>query len=188
MSEHSDVLQYWSACGSADRKRLRSGATLSRRGALLARLGVVGVALLLLSQGRRRLPQLIARTSSGKANDLIARLTGEVRKLPPAVWLFLRSHWSRASGFETMAAYLENLPRNAQEAAEMNIPSIIPLTVLSASNATKNELQEREFWARHSQNGRHIRLSEGGHWIQLENSASVIDAVREMVDSLRSAR
>ncbi|MFL6466204.1 MAG: alpha/beta hydrolase [Bryobacteraceae bacterium] len=176
-------LQYWSECGPNDQKRLRSGVNLSRRGALLARLGVVRLALLLLAEGRTRLPRLIARASSGKANDLISRLAGEIRKLPPAAWPLIRAHWSRSPCFQTMAAYLQNLPQNAQEAARMEIPARIPLTILSASNVTEGELQEREIWAKQSQNGRHIRLNEGGHWIQLEHPETVVVAIREMVNS-----
>ena len=176
-------IQHWSECGPDDLKRLRSGVNLSRRGALLARLGVVRLALLLLAEGRTRLPQLIARTSSGKAHDLISRLTGEIRKLPPAVWPLVRAHWSRSHSFQTMAAYLQNLPQNAWETERMKTPARIPLTILSASSATKSELQEREIWAQQSQHGRHIRLNDGGHWIQLEYPEMVVAAIREMVNS-----
>jgi len=174
-------LQYWSDCGPNDYKRLRLGVKLCRRGALLAKIGVVRLALLLLAQGQTRLPKLIARASSGKANDLIARLTGEIRRLPPAVLPFLRAHWSRSYCFQTMAAYLQNLPQSAREAKRMEISSQIPLTVLSASNATESELQERETWARQSQSGRHIRLTDSGHWIQLEHPQAVVAAICELV-------
>lgn len=177
--------QHWSECGPNDQKRLRTGTNLSRRGAWLARFGVVRLALLLFMKGRTRLPQLIARTSSGKANDLIARLVGEVRKLPPSVWPLLQAHWSRSYPFDTMAAYLQNLPQNAREAVLMDIPAQIPVTILSAANATECELHEREIWAKYSLKGRHIQLKEGGHWIQLEHPDTVVAAVRELVDSLR---
>jgi pimeloyl-ACP methyl ester carboxylesterase len=181
-------LQYWSECGPEDGKRLRSAARLSRRGALLARLGIVRLALLLLSRGRTHLPQLIARASSGKARNLISRLVGEVRKLPPAVWPLLRAHWSRSCCFQTMAAYLENLPRNAQEAVRMNIPASVPLTILSASNATESELGERELWVQQSQKGRHIRLNTGGHWIQFEHPETVVAVIGEMVNLFNGKR
>ncbi len=181
-------LRYWSDCGPSDRKRLRTGARLSRRGALLARLGIVRLALALLAQGRTRLPQFIARTSSGKANQLIARLTDEVRKLPPDVWPLLRAHWSRSYGFQTMAAYLENLPRNAGQASRMPVPPEIPLTVLSAANATDRELEERETWVSESRRGCHIHLDNGGHWIQLEHPRMVIAAIRDLVNSLQDQK
>jgi pimeloyl-ACP methyl ester carboxylesterase len=176
-------LQYWSECGPNDHKRLRSGVNLSRRGAFLARFGVVRLALFLLAEGHTRFPQLIARTSSGRAHDLISRLAREVQKLPPTVWPLLRAHWSRPYCFQTIAAYLQHLPQNAREAARMEIPAQIPLTILSASDATTGELQEREGWAKQSQNGHHIRLSDAGHWIQLEHPKAVVAAIREMVSS-----
>ena len=176
-------LQYWSECGPDGWKRLRAGASLSRRGAWLARLGVVRLALLLLVKGRTRLPRLVARTSSGRGHDLILRLAGEMRKLPPAVWPLIQAHWSRSYPFGTMAAYLQNLPQNAEETARMDIPAQIPLIILSASNATECELREREAWAKQSGNGRHIQLKDGGHWIQLEHPETVVAAIRELVNS-----
>jgi pimeloyl-ACP methyl ester carboxylesterase len=178
-------VQYWSECGPSDRERLRSGTNLSRRGALLARMGIVRLALSLLAHGRTRLPQLISRTSSGRANELISRLADEVRKLPPEVWPYLRAHWSRSYCFQTMAAYLHNLPRNAEEGKQMPISPEIPLTILSASSATEGELQERDAWAAESRQGRHIRLEKGGHWIQLEHPQIVAAVIRDLVSSFR---
>ena len=178
-------VRYWSECGPIEKQRLRLGARLSRRGALLARLGFVRLALLLLARGSTRFPQWMARASSGKAHGLVTRLAGEVRRLPPTALPFLRAHWSRACGFQTMAAYLENLPRNAQEAAQMEIPATIPVTILSAASATDDELQERERWAKQSRRGRHIRLNRGGHWIQLEQPEAVVDTIRELIELIR---
>jgi pimeloyl-ACP methyl ester carboxylesterase len=111
---------------------------------------------------------------------------GEVQKLPPSVWPLVRAHWSRPGCFRAMAAYLESLPANAQAALRMSIPSQIPFIVLSASNATQQELQERDSWVRDHQRGQHIRIENSGHWLQLEKPEIVIAAVRQLFDAITS--
>lgn len=108
-------LLHWADCGETEARRLAYGVRLSRRGAILARLGIVRLALLLLVKGGRRLPKLIARASAGKGTSALERIIGEVRKLPPEVYPFLRRQWSQSKSFQSMAAHLEALPANARE-------------------------------------------------------------------------
>ena len=84
-----------------------------------------------------------------------------------------------------MAEYLLSLPEAAQTALQMSIPPDIPLIILSAINATEEELRERDSWAQQSKHGKHIRVPESGHWIQLERPDAVVAAVRELVDQNR---
>jgi pimeloyl-ACP methyl ester carboxylesterase len=81
-----------------------------------------------------------------------------------------------------MAAYLACLPESARVAMRMPIPPDIPFVVLSAATATDAELEERESWIAAHGLGRHLRVEETGHWIQLERPDVVVAAVREMVD------
>jgi len=53
--------------------------------------------------------------------------------------------------------------------------------VLSAANATHEQLQEREAWARLSPRGKHIRARKSGHWIQLDEPELVVEAIRDML-------
>jgi pimeloyl-ACP methyl ester carboxylesterase len=164
---------------------LRFGVRLSRRGALLARIGVVRAALALLISGGRRVPQWIAKLSSGRGESVISRLVGEVRKMPPDTWPMVRAHWCLAKSFRGMAGYLESLPASAAEAAALDEDTAkadaIPVTVLSASNATPEQLEEREGIARRSPRGRHIIARKSGHWIQLDEPELVVESIRELV-------
>lgn len=65
---------------------LGRGVMLSRRGATLAKLGVVRAALKLLTSGNQRIPKLLARFSAGNGAGVTDRLVGEVRKLPRELW------------------------------------------------------------------------------------------------------
>jgi pimeloyl-ACP methyl ester carboxylesterase len=64
----------WSDPSPSSRRMLRLGIRFSRRGALLARLGVPRFAFSLLSGGARVLPKWIARVTSGPGAGLIDRV------------------------------------------------------------------------------------------------------------------
>jgi len=160
---------------------LGHGVKLARRGALLARIGVVRASLALLMSGGRLLPKLIARVSSGQGESVISRLVGEVSKMPPETWPMVRAHWCQAKSFFGLAAYLESLPASSAEAMALG-ESTAPVTILSAANATPKQLEEREQMARRSPHGRHIIAAKSGHWIQLDEPELVAQAIREMIE------
>lgn len=178
-------LSHWAHCSPGEMQRLATGAKLSRRGAVLARLGVVRAALTLLASGGRRLPALAARASARRATGLISNIVGQIQKLPPVFWPMVRSHWSNPKSFHAMAAYLECLPASARAALDMPIPPTIPFIILSASNATPEELEERDVWTAQSRHGRHVIVADSGHWLQLERPKAVVDAIRELVELAR---
>jgi pimeloyl-ACP methyl ester carboxylesterase len=180
-------LEYWAACRSEDRKRLQLGAKLARRGALLARLGVVRIALASLVSGGSWIARAIGRASAAQASSVLSNLVAEVRKLPASTWPSIRAHWSQPKCFQTLSNYLEILPALACEAKSMSVPARIPVSILSASIATEAELAERDEWANHSCSGRHIRLRTGGHWVQLEDPDAVATVVEDMVNRFREA-
>lgn len=175
----------WACCGAYELRRLNYGALFSRRGAVLARFGIVRAALAILALGGRRLPKLIARASAPRAaGDLMSNLVGQVQKLPPALWPMVRSHWSNPKCFRSMAAHLEALPDAARAVLAMPIPEKIPFLILSASNATPAELEERDMLVEKHATARHLRIEKTGHWIQLERPDAVISAVRELISGL----
>ncbi len=178
-------INFWSDCELKERNRLQKGAALSRRGAWLARIGLVRVALAALASGAQLFPKLIAQAASGQGRRVMEGLTGEVQKLPPEVWPIVRAHWSRPKCFASMAAHLESLPPNAQAALAMPIPPQIPFIVLSAANASESELSERDSWVRQSHHGQHIRVAESTHWLQLEQPGIVVKAVQDLIELTR---
>ncbi len=170
---------------SPERKgTLDHGVKLARRGALLARIGVVRGALALLMGGGRLIPKLIARMSSGHGESVISRLVGEVSKMPPETWPMVRAHWCESKSFLGLAAYLESLPASSAEAAALG-ESTTPVTILSAANATPEQLEERETLARRSPHGQHIVAAKSGHWIQLDEPELVVQVIREMIERVK---
>ena len=194
--EHSDDLaglvivdpvlpSEWIEATESEKRRLRYGVALSRRGAFLARLGVVRLSLLLLVSGARRIPQLIARISSGQGSGAIERLLGEVQKLPPESWAAIQSHWSHSKSFLAMAAHLESLGPSAQEIGSTVPPEQIPLIVLSARHASKEQRREWDRLAAHAHGGRHENVTNAGHWIHLDAPEAVVNAIRDLVEKHR---
>jgi pimeloyl-ACP methyl ester carboxylesterase len=164
-------------------KMLSRGVGLSRRGALLARIGFVRLSLSLLSGGARALPKLVSRLSSGKGHSVIERLVGEVRKMPPELWPAIQSHWCRPASFESMGRHLQAVPEAAARVAEAKPLGHIPVTVISGSNLTPEQFAEHSAIAESSERGRHLVATESGHWIQLDQPEIVINAIREMVSN-----
>lgn len=175
----------WAQADARQMNRLNMGARLSRRGALLARFGVVRAALSLLVLGGTRIPRMLARVSAGQGNSVIERLITEVRKLPPEAQPMVGAQWSKARSFTAMAAYLECLPPSASAAMSMPMPKEIPLVILSAENATEEEWAERDAWVAANGDGRHIKVARSGHWLQLDRPELVASTVREILIQVR---
>src|SRR5262249_32467555 len=74
------------------RVMLTQGARLARRGAMLARIGLVGWCLRSVLAGSRRLPKIIGGAASGSGLTVMKRLAGEIAKMPPEVWPMVVAH------------------------------------------------------------------------------------------------
>lgn len=170
----------WSQCEGTELKRLRLGILLSRRGAFLARLGIVRASLAMLLSGARLVPKLVARASASKGVDVVTKLTGEVSKLPRELWPVIQAHWARPESFSSMAIYLESLPGSARATAGMSIPEYIPVTIISAATATPEELAERDSWVDASERGKSLVAEHSGHFIQWDEPELVIAAINDM--------
>lgn len=175
----------WSPVSAQDARSLARGVRLARRGALLARIGVVRFALSLLSQGSRRVPKWMARASSGKGATLAERLVGEIRKLPPEIWPVVQAHWCTHRSFKAMAHHLESLPGIASECSIGCDLGDLPLIVLSASDASPARMAAHRHIVKQSRKGRLIVAENSGHWIQLDQPELVVSAVRDVIAKAR---
>lgn len=171
----------WREMGDARRKMLARGVALSRRGAVLARLGIVGFALRLLTGGSRRIPKLLARVSAGKGAGVTERLTGEVRKMPKELWPAIAAHWSKHQCFRAMADALESLPASVRQLDEARRLGHLPVTILSAGTASPLAMGEHERDAGLSERGDHIVIPRAGHWLQLDAADAVVEAVARVI-------
>lgn len=178
----------WRDPPRARRMMLARGVMLSRRGAWLARAGVVGFALRKLTGGATFLPKLLAGISAGPGAGVTRRLTGEVRKMPRELWPVVAGHWSREQGFRAMADYLENLPLSTTQIDEQRSMGDLPLIVLSAASASKQAVEEHRRDAALSTGGEHRIVPQSGHWILLDRPEAVAGAIRDVVELTRDRR
>jgi pimeloyl-ACP methyl ester carboxylesterase len=97
----------------------------------------------------------------------------------------IHSHWCDPKCFEGMGGYLEALPQSAaevaRELARTDALRDVPLTVLSAGNASPIQRAEQETLARRSSRGQIEVVADSGHWIQVDRPDAVIRAIREMI-------
>jgi pimeloyl-ACP methyl ester carboxylesterase len=182
------VRREWRELSGERRRMLRRGVLLSRRGAWLARMGVVRVALRLLTSGSRRIPRVMARISAGKGASVADRLAGEVRKMPREHWPAIAQHWSEARSFLAMADNLENLAVSARQLDEAAELGDLPVVVLSAAGRQIDAPVPPEHGneARLSSRGEHLVVPESGHWIQLDAPGTVVDAIGRVVAMVRA--
>jgi pimeloyl-ACP methyl ester carboxylesterase len=161
----------WFPLSQAQKKRLARGVALSRRGAWLARFGVVRFALARLLSGSRVLPRLLAKFSAGAGAAVADGLTREVRKLPPEIWPMVQAHWCQPKCFAAMADYLQALPANAAAAATLSIPPNVPAIALCSDYNPLDMLPGVTY----------RRLEDCGHWIQLDKPEVVTQAIRDLL-------
>jgi pimeloyl-ACP methyl ester carboxylesterase len=175
----------WRRASPQRKRMLARGVVLSKRGAFLARMGVVKLALKLLMSGSRAIPKLVARASAGRGASVTERLTGEVRKLPRELWPVMAKHWSEARCFEAMAESLEKLPVSVRQLHEGLSLGDLPVIVLSAGSAGAIAVKEHQHDAQLSTRGERVVVPDAGHWLQLDAPDAVVDAVRRMVAAIR---
>jgi pimeloyl-ACP methyl ester carboxylesterase len=170
--------EHWRTLPAEGRTRLALGARFARRGVWLAHFGVVRAALMLLIAGGRLLPKAIARVASGKAEDVISRVTAEVGKMPPDVWPAVRAHWSRPQSFATLAEYLSQLTSCVNELPYRSLGDL-PLVVVSAERASASEFAEHRKLVTLSMRGEHIIAERSSHWVHLDRPDVAIAAVQQ---------
>jgi pimeloyl-ACP methyl ester carboxylesterase len=167
---------------NAERKHmLWHGEMLSRRGAWLARIGVVRFALGKLMGGSTRARGLLARAFAGRAAGVANRLVGEIRKIPRELWPLVAANWSEERAFLTMADYLANLPLSCGQIDEAQALGDMPLSILSSASASADALSEHEHDAHLSSRGEHVVVPGTGHWINLDAPEAIATAVRRVM-------
>lgn len=154
--------------------RLKRGVALSKRGATLARWGVVRWCLDRVLNGDRIIATLAALISSGEAGkSLTSRLAAEIQKLPEDTWPMIASLWSAPKSFDAMVQHLESIPETCASMAGAKLPKI-PITVLLAgSNKYGHGLTLPS-------TASVIKVDSSGHWIHLDEPELVVEAIREL--------
>ncbi|HET9837179.1 MAG TPA: alpha/beta hydrolase [Candidatus Angelobacter sp.] len=159
---------------------------LCRAGAVVSSLGVLRFCLWLLQRGNNAAPRGVLSSFGSAASDTVKRILGELAKLPPQTVRLIRERWGHPRFFLVMARYIRSLPACAVEAAACDIPSHIPVTVISGAHQPPIRMAEHQAIAAHSAHGRHFIADRSAHWVHLDQPELIVDAAREMLAQMRS--
>jgi pimeloyl-ACP methyl ester carboxylesterase len=178
----------WRDPGPANQARIDRGVQLCRYGARAARLGIARVVSTLVDLGAlgpaRALTRFASRGGVGSREELIL---APMWKLPPEARRPLRQFWTRAAFYEALGSQIGSIATSAEEtlAAAPDGYGDLPLVTISASNPTDHERRAQEEVVSLTSRARHVIARNSGHWIPLDEPATVIEAVREVHDIVR---
>jgi pimeloyl-ACP methyl ester carboxylesterase len=175
----------WNPPSEQDRKRVEIGATVSRRAALLCRLGVIRLVVLLLTSGATklagRLVRLISREAPAESGSVSSpwfwNLPAEERTMAAVFWV-------QEKFCRTIASQLENLPGSAVRVAELGAFCSKPVVILSAKSTPPKRREQHADIAQRLSRGRYVLAEQSSHWIMQDQPELVLSAIHEVASSV----
>jgi pimeloyl-ACP methyl ester carboxylesterase len=178
----------WRAPGPGRRRTLQGGVLFSRIGAVVAASGLLRLLLSRLEAGAPGAGRAVLRSFGSAATAAVTGIVGQVGKMPREVWPAIRAHWSRPTGFVTMARYFATLPESARQLEvelEAAPPWLFPLIVLTGERS-ESEVERHRRLAARSRRGTHVVVAGTGHWIHLDAPEAVVGAIGEVLARARA--
>ena len=112
----------------------------------------------------------------------LARLVGEVRKLPPETYPLMQEFWSQPKCSRAMADHLATLEHDAAAIARIETSALIPTIVISSGNQPEEQIDAQRRLAEASCGGRHVIAARSTHWVQFDEPGLIIEAIRALVE------
>jgi pimeloyl-ACP methyl ester carboxylesterase len=154
------------------------GRRLTRFAILLARFGVIRLAVTSLFRRTGQLSGRLAGTAGVGVRHVLDRIKGEVVKMPEEVWPIIAAHWSRPSYYTGMRNHLVAVPDTVREMQDAEPIRGIPVVVLTPGKSTPLSDEQLN---RIGDNVQQVIASASAHWIHLDEPDLVIDSIREIV-------
>jgi pimeloyl-ACP methyl ester carboxylesterase len=176
-----DPATEWLTTTTERARLLRGGRQLSRVGALLAHLGVVRASLALLTGGAPAAPRNFVKIFGPTAAHTLARLVGEVRKLPPELHPTVRAIWCQPKCFHAMGAHFGALEQGIPVITDLAPPRDIPVVVISGGNQPEQQLAAHRLMADASDRGRHVIANKSAHWVQFDQPELIVEAIKDVI-------
>ena len=174
----------WATPAPKEQARIDRGVALCRQGLWACRLGVAPVVSALVGAGAigaaRAVVNMFTRGGLGGDTDW---LLAPLWKLPPEARRRLRAYWTRAAFFEALGSQIASMSISAAETLEASADGYgrLPLVTISLSNPDDHRVRRQEALAGRSTRGRHVIANNSGHWIPLDEPATVVAEIRRMV-------
>jgi pimeloyl-ACP methyl ester carboxylesterase len=177
----------WLEPPDSERARIAKGVRLCRHGEVAARLGLATLVATLVSAGALNMARgVTALVSRGGLRRQDEEILAPVSKLPPDVRPMLKWMWTQPRFYDALGSQIESICSSAAEVPLNPDFGHLPLVTVSPTTLTERRRALQEALANRSPRGRHIVAADSSHWIPLDEPATVIAAVREVVDAVRA--
>jgi pimeloyl-ACP methyl ester carboxylesterase len=183
------IPEQWAHPTEQRRALIARGVRLCRYGATAARRGLAQFVSMLVGLGALSAARLlVGLVSRGGLRRDDEEILAPIWKLPPEVRGVLRQMWTQPKFFEALGSQIETICESAADVARAEPADYgnVPLVVISSAGSSEERLKADAALARRSTRGRHVLAAESGHWIPLDAPQVVIDAIRAMVEEVRS--
>lgn len=167
-------------------RRLRGARVLARMGGWLARLGVVRLCLALLTGGAPGAPRRFVHVFGPTTARTLARLVGEVRKLPADVHPLVQAIWCQPKCFDAMADHLRVFADALGDMRRLGVAPQVPRVVISSADQPAEMVAAHARLASGHARSRHAVAQRGAHWVQFDQPELIVEAVRQLVEQERS--
>ncbi len=179
----------WVKPAPKEQVKIDRGLTLCRHGAAAARLGVARLVAALATIGAFDVARLIARISSrGQLAREDEGILAPIWRLPQEARKPLRQFWTEEKFYDALGNQIETICISAAETLEAGANGYgdVPLITISSTDPGDYRLRQQEALARLSTRGRHIVATNSGHWIPLDEPATVIAAIRDVLGQVKA--
>jgi pimeloyl-ACP methyl ester carboxylesterase len=174
----------WNPPSQQDRKRIEIGSTVSRRAALLCRIGLIRSVVFLFTSGAKKfagsLVRLISREAPAESGSVSSPWFWN---LPASERNMASIFWVQEKFCETIASQLENLPKSGAQIAEYGNFCSKPVMIISAASTPLKRREEHVAIAQRLPQGRHLLADQSTHWIMQDQPDLVLGAIREVAQS-----
>jgi len=180
----------WVRPAAKEQVLIDRGVRLCRYGVIAARIGLARLVTMLVRSGQLTMARgLVTAASRGALSKQDEAILAPVWKLPPDVRAPLAHVWSKPRFFEALGSQIGSISVSAAQVLEATAAGFgdLPLITISSTNPGDYRVRQQDALAARSTRGRHIRASNSGHWIPLDQPDVVIDAVKEILQAGRNA-
>jgi pimeloyl-ACP methyl ester carboxylesterase len=170
---------------------IERGVRLCRYGVIAARIGLARLVTVLVRSGRLTIARgLVKAASRGALSKQDEAILAPVWKLPPDVRAPFANVWSKPRFFQALGSQIGSISVSAAQVLEATSGGFgdLPLITISSTNPGDYRVRQQDALAARSTRGRHIKASNSGHWIPLDQPEVVIDAVKEILQAGRNAQ
>ena len=173
----------WPPVNEARRASLNRGIRMAKMAIPFAQVGLLRLAATSLLRRSGRTSRFFSRVAGAGGRHVLERIVREISKMPREVWPVVAAHWSNPYFYRGLAAHLEAVPKSVQEMANAEAIHDVPVCLLTPPTA--RPLTPEELF-RIGPATRQVLVENCGHWVHLDEPRLVVEAIRTMVEEIRS--